>query len=110
MRAAESTQLVERRRADLAGARQSASQHCLQQGGTLSIRKNGAGAEYGICSVPDNRQCEEWARLPGECPSGGIKVAGYVTAAARSCAISGGQYAVTGGSNTREEQGTLEWS
>jgi uncharacterized protein len=44
--------------------------------------------------------------LRGECPSGGIRVAGYVTAAARHCTISGGQYAVTSGNNTRQEGGT----
>ena len=38
-------------------------------------------------------------------PGWGIRVAGYVTAAARYCAITGGQYTVTSGSNTREEAG-----
>jgi putative hemolysin len=58
-----------------------ASQNCIDQGGTLSM-------------------------LRGDCPVGGIKVTGYVTPAARFCAITGGEYTVTDGSNTEDEQGT----
>ena len=82
-----------------------ASQHCIAKGGTLSIQRNGIGAEYGVCVFPDNRQCEEWAMLRGGCPVGGIRVTGYATAAARYRAITGGQYTVRGRSNSPEEQG-----
>lgn len=82
-----------------------ASQHCIAKGGTLSIQKNGTGGEYGVCGFVDNRQCEEWAMLRGQCPVGGIRVTGYVTAVARYCAITGGQYTVTGRSNLTDEQG-----
>jgi putative hemolysin len=85
-----------------------ASQHCIAKGGTLSIQRNGIGAEYGVCVFPDNRQCEEWAMLRGGCPVGGIRVTGYVTAAARYCAITGGQYTVRGRSNSPEEQGACD--
>lgn len=44
--------------------------------------------------------------LRGDCPVGGIKVTGYVTPAARYCAITGGAYTVTAKSNTEDEQGT----
>ena len=50
-------------------------------------------------------QCEEWALLRGDCPVGGVKVTGYVTPAARYCAITGGEYAVTGNSGADDEQG-----
>jgi len=83
-----------------------ASENCLKQGGTLEIRKRGDGGEYGVCLFEDNRQCEEWALLRGDCPVGGRKVTGYVTEAAQYCAITGGEYAVTGNSNTDNEQGT----
>jgi dipeptidase D len=83
-----------------------ASENCLKQGGTLSIEQRGDGGQYGICFFEDNRQCEEWALLRGDCPVGGRKVTGYVTPAARYCAITGGTYAVTGNSNTDNEQGT----
>jgi putative hemolysin len=81
-----------------------ASKNCIQQGGTLSIQKRGDGGEYGICLFEDNRQCEEWALMRGDCPTGGIKVTGYVTEAAQYCAITGGEYTVNG--NTEQEEGT----
>ena len=82
-----------------------ASQNCIQQGGTLSIEKRGDGGQFGVCYFEDNRQCEEWALLRGNCPVGGIKVTGYATPAARYCAITGGQYAITGNSGQDDEQG-----
>jgi putative hemolysin len=83
-----------------------ASENCVEQGGTVVIQKRGDGGEYGVCQFEDNRQCEEWALLRGECPAGGIKITGYVTMAAQFCAITGGTYEVTGNSNTDQEQGT----
>lgn len=83
-----------------------ASENCAKQGGTLAIQKRGDGGEYGVCMFEDNRQCEEWAMLRGECPVGGIKITGYVTPAAQYCAITGGEYQVTGNSSTDQEQGT----
>jgi len=71
--------------------------------------KTGSGGEYGVCRFADNRQCEEWAMFRGECPEGGVRVAGHVTPAARFCAITGGTYAVTAQSNTPGEQGTCSF-
>ena len=59
-----------------------------------------------MCYFEDNRQCEEWALLRGDCPVGGVKVTGYATPAARYCAITGGTYTVTGKSGAVDEQGT----
>jgi hypothetical protein len=83
-----------------------ASRNCVAKSGSVAIERNPKGAEYGVCIFPDNRQCEEWALLRGECPAGGIRVTGYATAAARYCAITGGTYRVTSASNTRGEQGS----
>jgi putative hemolysin len=83
-----------------------ASEKCFKQGGTLAIQKRGDGGEYGVCMFEDNRQCEEWAMLRGECPVGGVRITGYLTLAAQYCAITGGKYQVTGNSNTDQEQGT----
>src|SRR5512136_851484 len=83
-----------------------ASENCIKQGGTVSIQTRGDGGQYGVCMFEDNKQCEEWAMLRGECPVGGIKVTGYVTPAAQYCAITGGTYAVTGNPNTPNETGT----
>ena len=83
-----------------------ASVNCVEQGGTLSIEERGDGGQFGVCYFEDNRQCEEWALLRGDCPVGGLKVTGYVTPAARYCAITGGTYAITGNSGADDEQGT----
>ncbi len=84
-----------------------AAVHCIDKGGQLKIEKDGSGAEYGVCVFEDNRQCEEWALLRGRCSIGGIKVTGYLTDAAKYCAIRGGQYNVTNQkSQFIAEQGT----
>jgi putative hemolysin len=84
-----------------------ASENCILKGGTLAIQKRGDGAEYGVCYFEDNRQCEEWALMRGECPLGGLKVTGFLTEAGQYCAITGGVYAsVTSNSDTEPEQGT----
>jgi len=82
-----------------------ASVNCINKGGTLSIQKRGDGGEYGICIFEDNCQCEEWAMFRGECPAGGLKVAGLATSAARICVITGGIYTATGNNNMDNEQG-----
>ena len=48
-----------------------ASVNCKNNGGTLSIVKDGKGDEYGLCYFDDNRACEEWAMMRGDCPVGG---------------------------------------
>ena len=83
-----------------------ASVNCMEQGGKLVIEERGDLGEIGVCYFEDNRQCEEWALLRGDCPVGGLKVTGYLTEAARYCAITGGTYAITGVSSAEEEQGT----
>lgn len=86
-----------------------ASKNCAEKGGTVTLEKNSRGAEFGVCAFADNLQCEEWAMLRGDCRTGGIKVTGYVTPAARYCAITGGLYAVTSASNTPDEQGNCKF-
>ncbi len=87
-----------------------ASENCVAQGGTLYIQTREDGGQYGICLFEDNRQCEEWALLRGDCPVGGVKVTGYVTTAAAYCAITGGEYAITGDSGAEDEQGTCTFT
>jgi putative hemolysin len=83
-----------------------ASTHCVDQGGSLAFEKDGSGGQFGLWRFDDNRQCEEWALLRGQCPAGGIRVTGYVTPAARYCALRGGHYQVLSGSNTAIELGS----
>jgi putative hemolysin len=86
-----------------------ASTHCIDKGGTLSVEKRPDGGEYGVCVFADNQQCEEWALFRGHCPVGGVKVTGYMTAAARFCAITGGTYAVTANSGSADERGSCSF-
>ena len=83
-----------------------ASQHCIDQGGTMVIQQRGDGGEYGVCIFEENRQCEELAMLRGDCPVGGLKIIGYLTPAAQYCAITGGEYAITASSGQADEGGT----
>lgn len=75
-----------------------ASVNCEKQGGTLLLMDKIVDGknlgQYGICYFEDNRQCEEWAMLRGDCPVGGFKITGYATPAAVFCAITGGTYAI----------------
>jgi putative hemolysin len=47
-----------------------ASQHCVDEGGTLEIRDE-AGGQVGYCVFDDGSECEEWAFYRGECIPGG---------------------------------------
>lgn len=87
-----------------------ASQHCLAQGGSLLIESDGSGGQFGVCRFDDNRQCEEWALLRGDCPPGGLRITGYVTPAARYCVLRGASYQVLSGSNLPTEQGRCNFA
>jgi putative hemolysin len=82
-----------------------ASQNCAARGGMLQIERRPDGGQFGVCVFTDNYQCEEWAMFRGECPVGGLRVTGYITPAARYCAITGGRYAVVARSGMADEQG-----
>jgi len=68
-----------------------ASVNCEKVGGTLTIEKRGDGGEYGLCNFLDNRSCEEWALMRGDCPVGGVKTTGFDSIDQKYCAWSGGQ-------------------
>ena len=82
-----------------------AATNCVKVGGRLSIEKNPAGGEFGVCLFEDNHQCEEWALMRGECPVGGRRITGYATQAGRYCAITGGQYTDVTGNDASDERG-----
>lgn len=46
-----------------------ASVFCVQQGGKLVIKEDGAG-QLGICNFDDGSYCEEWAYYRNECKKG----------------------------------------
>jgi hypothetical protein len=68
-----------------------ASVNCATQGGNLVIQKRGDGGEYGLCYFEENRACEEWALLRGDCPLGGRKTTGFDTIDQNYCAWLGGE-------------------
>ncbi len=68
-----------------------ASTNCLKLGGNLVIEKRGDGGEYGLCFFEDNRACEEWALMHGDCPLGGRKTTGFDTIDQKYCAWLGGE-------------------
>jgi putative hemolysin len=82
-----------------------ASENCVAQGGDLQIEERPDGGQIGVCHFEDNRQCEEWALMRGDCPAGGVRVTGYATEASRFCAITGGTYEVTGTNDAGGEAG-----
>jgi putative hemolysin len=47
-----------------------ASVYCEEQGGTLEIRTEADGGQYGVCIFPDGSECDEWAYFRGECKPG----------------------------------------
>lgn len=68
-----------------------ASTNCTKQGGELKIQTKEDGSQYGLCYFDDDRACEEWAMLRGDCPVGGMKTTGYDTLAQKYCAWLGGR-------------------
>ena len=74
------------------------------------IESDGSGGQFGVCRFDDNRQCEEWALLRGECPVGGLRLTGYSTPAARYCVLRGGRYQVLSLSNRSTEQGRCSFA
>lgn len=68
-----------------------ASLNCVKVGGKVIIQKRGDGGEYGLCYFDDNRACEEWALMRGDCPVGGRRTTGYDTIDQNYCAWVGGQ-------------------
>jgi predicted secreted protein/putative hemolysin len=48
-----------------------ASVYCGENAGTLEIRKDASGGEYGMCTFANGTSCEEWALFRGEgCKTG----------------------------------------
>lgn len=47
-----------------------ASGYCEEQGGTVEIRSDADGNQYGVCVFDDGSECDEWAFYRGECKPG----------------------------------------
>jgi putative hemolysin len=52
-----------------------ASVYCEEQGGTLDIRSDNEGNQFGMCVFSNGNECEEWAFFNGMCdPISGITI------------------------------------
>jgi putative hemolysin len=47
-----------------------ASAYCTENGGTVEMRQDAAGAQYGVCVFPNTSTCDEWAYYRGDCQPG----------------------------------------
>jgi putative hemolysin len=56
--------------ADAAGMPNPASVYCVESGGSLEIRTDAGGGQYGVCVFADGSECEEWAFFRRECQPG----------------------------------------
>lgn len=54
-----------------AGLANPASVNCVEKGGTVEIKTDESGGQYGMCVFSSGEQCEEWAMYRGECTIGG---------------------------------------
>ena len=56
-----------------AGMANPASVACVNAGGSLEIRKDATGGEYGMCTFKNGTSCEEWALFRGEGCKAGVE-------------------------------------
>jgi putative hemolysin len=47
-----------------------ASVYCTENGGTVEMRQDSVGGQYGVCAFPDTSECDEWAYFRGDCKPG----------------------------------------
>jgi putative hemolysin len=67
------------------------SEKCNEQGGNIIKKKRGDGADYEVCIFEDDRQCEIYALIAGDCKKGGVPITGFSKQEQIYCAILGGQ-------------------
>lgn len=68
-----------------------ASVFCADNSGTLEMRQDAGGGEYGMCVFSDGSECEEWAYFRGECTPGQPKSAANLpNPASANCVDQGG--------------------
>jgi len=67
------------------------SEKCNEQGGNIIKKKRGDGADYEVCIFEEDRQCEVYALIAGECKKGGVPITGFSKQEQIYCAILGGQ-------------------
>ena len=68
-----------------------ASEHCVDQGGSLDIRTETDGGQVGYCQFSDGSECEEWSYFRGDCVPGEFPASAQLAnPASVHCAEEGG--------------------
>ncbi len=62
-----------------------ASVYCTENKGTLEIRTDGDGGQFGVCKFEDGSECDEWAFYRGECKPGDNASIGMANPASVYC-------------------------
>jgi putative hemolysin len=47
-----------------------ASVYCQEHGGSVEMRTDTSGAQYGVCRFADGSECDEWAFYRSQCAPG----------------------------------------
>lgn len=84
---------------DLTSIENIALTNCTNVGGETVSETKASGGHYSLCYFEDNRACEVWAMLKGDCAVGGVKTTGYDTIDQKFCAWSGGKTVAQENSN-----------
>ena len=50
-----------------AGIANPAFNYCVEKGGTPEVRTAQDGSQYGVCTFPSGKECDEWAFFRGKC-------------------------------------------
>jgi putative hemolysin len=82
-----------------AGIANPASVNCINIGGTLEIKTDATGGQYGMCTFKNGTSCEEWALFRGEgcksgvaaTPTGTTNAVGLANPASVNCEKVGGK-------------------
>ena len=82
--------------------RYQAEQNCRRLSGHVIKERRGDHANYDICLLMDNRQCETVAMLEGWCPTRGLKVTGLSSPQERYCILTGGSILSVGKPEEKE--------
>jgi putative hemolysin len=55
---------------DNSGVPNPSAVYCKECGGTIEIREDPKGGQYGVCVFPDGSECDSWDLYRGDCKQG----------------------------------------
>jgi len=77
---------------DNVGLANPASVYCINQSGSLEIRTDSTGGQYGVCIFDDGSECEEWKFFRAECGQMCGGIAGIMCPEGETCNMQGKIY------------------